>query len=38
MKADIAEMSVQEFADIYIECSDIPDIFQCCKDKNKKMV
>lgn len=36
LKEDINMMSIQEFADTYIECSDIPDRFQCCKDKNKE--
>lgn len=36
IKADIAEMSVQEFADTYIECSDIPDTFRCCEKDGKE--
>lgn len=36
MKDDIAEMPVQEFADIYIKCSDVPRRFQCCEKEGKE--
>lgn len=36
LKKEINAMSVNEFADDYIECSDIPRKFKCCKQEGKE--
>jgi hypothetical protein len=36
LKKEINAMSVNEFADTYIECSDIPGKFRCCEQKGKE--
>lgn len=36
LKEDINTMSLIEFADMYVECSDIPKSFRCCEQEGKE--
>jgi hypothetical protein len=36
LKEDINTMSSREFADIYIQCSDVPASFRCCEQEGKE--
>lgn len=37
LKEEINTMSLNEFADIYVECSDVPTKFRCCEQEGKKI-